>query len=65
MFIASTIVQCALDCTACTNPLHSLLLVQCQFWWFFTFIETPPLAHAQKINHAPDEAKENGGGDGG
>ena len=32
---------------------------------FFTFIETPPLAHAQKINHAPDKAKENGGGDGG
>ena len=34
-------------CTACTNPLYSLLLVQCQFYWFFSFIETPPLAHAQ------------------
>ena len=30
---------------ACSNPLHSLPVVQIIF--FFTFLETPPLAHAQ------------------
>ena len=30
-------------CTACTNPLYSLLLVQCQFYWFFLLLKLRPL----------------------
>ena len=28
---------------ACTNPLYSLLLVQCLFWWFLTLLKLRPL----------------------
>ena len=42
---------------ACTNPLYSLLLVQCLFWCFLTLLKLRPLRMRSRSSTPLNERK--------